>query len=130
MDIFGTKKIKELNTKIETLTGELLYYKNEMNRRESFKYMLDELIPSEQNARKSYMADITMFYTKIFKNKLAHFISKQKDSLAMFGNNDATDAFIRSNINVLGLIDEWMSDREKEHLGNLANEREKQFGNY
>ncbi len=132
MDLFGSAKIKEqeqqLRKNIEVITrleNELQEAKNERDARRSVIYLLNEKTPENVNERKTYMADITTFYRKIFKSKIDHMISAQKDALSILGRTVLEYDLFRSNINVLFLIDDWMSQCEREHLSDIGEARQK-----
>lgn len=99
------KRIKELEEQLEN--------KNKL------VFMLEEAIPEGQEERKQYVADIALFYGKIFKKKLQHFKSLQLVELAPIGRTDYMSNILRSNINCFNVIDEWMEEKTNEHLGNL-----------
>ncbi len=105
--------IAELENKIRIL---------EAPRKELFA-LFDDVVPKEQNGRKKYMGDVSLFYTMTFKDKLKHFIGNQLEELAMFGRTDRGSDIIRSNINCFRLIDEWMDKCTNEHLGDLEEMR-------
>lgn len=130
--MFGRKKIEDLNAKLlekteenGRLTVQLMKKHQEEMPRQNFIHSIREDIPEEQNARKAYFADITMFYNKIFKKKLAQMISKQKDSLAMAGLSQQDYDFFRATINALYLVDNWCSYSEREHLSYLQEARQR-----
>jgi hypothetical protein len=105
--------------KIQVLEKEIERLKARLELRDSIGFLLDESIPEEQTKRKRYMADISLFYGSIFKDKLKHFIGLQMEELSRFGRSKESEDFIRGSINVFRLIDEWMALRTNEHLGNL-----------
>jgi hypothetical protein len=90
---------------------------NQINQR--FLIMLDEAIPVDQEGRRKYVGDIAFFYGSTFKQKLQHFRGLQLEELARYGVDERTSDFIRSNINVINLIDDWMQKMFNEHEGNL-----------
>lgn len=87
-------------------------------RKEVF-FLLEESIPVNQTERKRYMGDISLFYGKIFKDKLKHFIGIQLEFLSKLGRTREEDMVTRCNINCFNLIDDWMNERTNEHLGDL-----------
>lgn len=129
--MFGLKKIQELgnviaikNSLIKAQEVILARYEKKEAERKSFEYMLNEDIPIEQNERKSYMSDITMFYRKIFKKKIDHAVSLQKDALTIIGKTPEEYALFRATANAFFLLNEWFLEREREHLGNLQEKRQ------
>ena len=86
--------------------------------------MLKESIPISETGRKKYVADISVFYASVFREKLQHFIGLQLEELAQIGRTELSTNIIRSNINCFRLIDEWMEKMTNEHLGNLENVRQ------
>lgn len=111
-----SEEVLQLKNKIKELEEELKMKK-------SISFLLDETIPIEENQRKIYMADISLFYEKIFKNKLKHFIGSQMSELAQFGRSEKWSDFLKASINVFRIIDEWMELRTNEHLGDLEEMR-------
>lgn len=111
--------------KIQVLQKEISELKAKIEQMDSIGFLLDEAIPKGETQRKRYMADISLFYSTIFKEKLKHFIGMQMEELSRFGRSREGDDFIRASINVFRLIDEWMLKRTNEHLGNLEELRNK-----
>jgi len=107
------EKIAEQEKMIRTL---------EAPRKELFA-LFEEAIPKDQNGRKKYMGDVSLFYTTLFKEKLRHFIGDQLNELAKIGRSERGEDMIRSNINCFRLIDEWMEKCTNEHLGDLEEMR-------
>ena len=86
-------------------------------------FILQETIPISQNERRKYCADISIFYSAIFKSKLQHLIGLQFQELAQIGRTELSTNIIRANINCFNLIDDWMQLMTNEHLGNLEEAR-------
>lgn len=138
MDIFGTQKIRELETKLaiaresnfsllkknDLLMKENITYANNERSRASFTLLLEEKIPTEQNARREYFADITMFYTKHFKDKLQHLKSTNLKELAILWKPEAEYQTYRDNINCLNSLEDWFEYCERSHLSDLAEQRQ------
>jgi|GEM_PF-6873221 len=110
--------------KIHTLEEEIKSLKNELYAKQSVVFMLEEAIPKEQEARKQYMGDIALFFTSIFKDKLKHLISLQMEELSQVGRTEEINEMFRSNINCFRIIQEWMEEKTKEHLGDLETMRD------
>ncbi len=138
MDIFGRKteqlekELREKNEVINILRNEmsdgrveLEKYRQEESQRKKFREMLKENVPEEQNARKNYFTDITMFYNKYFKDKLTHMISMQKNEIIIFGKTEKEYDTYRANINCFYLLDDWFSHAEREYLSDLEEARQK-----
>lgn len=117
--------MNEDREQIQVLKNEIEKLKAKLELRDSIGFLLDEAIPKGETQRKRYMADISLFYSTIFKEKLKHFIGMQMEELSRFGRSREGDDFIRASINVFRLIDEWMLKRTNEHLGNLEELRNK-----
>lgn len=98
-----------------------LQTRKEMN--EDFLHMLEESVPTSQNERRKYVADIAFFYATVFQKKLKHFIGLQLEELAQIGRSELGNDIIRSNINCFRLIDEWMQKKTNEHAGNMQDIR-------
>lgn len=131
MDITGKRKIKELvdqlhikNVAIKKLEKEVEDLLTELQKRKDFQYIFKEKIPDESGARKAYMADISVFYRKIFKEQIENMISRQKDSLAIIGRPEREYEVARATINAFYLIDDWMLACEREHLGDINEARQ------
>lgn len=140
MDFFGTKKIKNLEREILVLTEYLSNSQNSLRiahdefnklsaqvseiKNSNFTYDIKSDIPEETNARRGYMSDVTLFYSKIFKKKINHMISLQKDALAIIGKKEQEYDLYRSNINCFSLIDDWMRECEVEHFQNVQIKRD------
>ncbi len=139
MDIFGRGTIEQLRNelrlkdevlknalrRVDEVNKELVWHKEEQKRIKHFQYLLNEDIPVEQNARKNYFSDITMFYTKIFKKKIAQMISAQKDALTILGKTEKEYDLFRSCVNVFSLLDDWFTQSEREHLSDLEEARQR-----
>lgn len=138
MDIFGRKKIIDLEKKL-TIAREanftLLKKNDELNKanitymnheysRAAFTMALEEKIPTEQNARREYFADVTMFYTKHFKDKLQHLKSVNLKELAILWKPEAEYQTYRDNINCLNSLEDWFEYCERSHLSDLAEQRQ------
>lgn len=119
--------MKEDREQIQVLQKEIEELKAKLELQKSIGFLLDEAIPKGETQRKRYMADISLFYSTIFKEKLKHFVGMQMEELSRFGRSREGDDFIRASISVFRLIDEWMLTRTNEHLGNLEELRSK-FG--
>lgn len=117
--------MNEDREQIQVLKNEIEKLKAKIEQMDSIGFLLDEAIPKGETQRKRYMADISLFYSTIFKEKLKHFIGEQMEELSRFGRSREGDDFIRASINVFRLIDEWMLKRTNEHLGNLEELRNK-----
>lgn len=117
--------MNEDREQIQVLKNEIEKLKAKIEQMDSIGFLLDEAIPKGETQRKRYMADISLFYSTIFKEKLKHFIGEQMEELSRFGRSREGDDFIRASINVFRLIDEWMLKRTNEHLGNLEELRSK-----
>lgn len=117
--------MNEDREQIQVLKNEIEKLKAKLELRDSIGFLLDEAIPKGETQRKRYMADISLFYSTIFKEKLKHFIGEQMEELSRFGRSREGDDFIRASISVFRLIDEWMLVRTNEHLGNLEELRSK-----
>lgn len=145
MDIFGRKKIKYLEGQLQQKNVELAsYYEDkqllrsllsekekdlkrfyeEEAKRKAFEYLMNEKVPIEQNARNTYFSDITLFYRKIFKDKIAHMISGQKDALTIIGKTEREYEYFRACVNCFYLLDEWFYHGEREHLSTLEEKRQ------
>lgn len=116
------KKDKE---RIQVLEKEIKTLKKELEIKNLVSSLLDEAIPKGETERKRYMADISLFYATIFKEKLKHFIGLQMVELSWLGRSEKEYDTIRSNINCFHLINDWMAERTNEHLGNLEELRKK-----
>lgn len=117
--------MNEDREQIQVLKNEIEKLKTKIEQMDSIGFLLDEAIPKGETQRKRYMADISLFYSTIFKEKLKHFIGMQMEELSRFGRSREGDDFIRASISVFRLIDEWMLIRTNEHLGNLEELRSK-----
>jgi hypothetical protein len=117
--------MNEDREKIQVLEKEIEKLKAKLAEQNAIGFLLDEAIPKGETQRKRYMADISLFYSTIFKEKLKHFIGMQMEELSRFGRSREGDDFIRASISVFRLIDEWMLIRTNEHLGNLEELRSK-----
>jgi len=117
--------MNEDREQIQVLKNEIEKLKAKLELRDSIGFLLDEAIPKGETQRKRYMADISLFYSTIFKEKLKHFIGEQMEELSRFGRSREGDDFIRASIEVFRLINEWMLTRTNEHLGNLEELRSK-----
>lgn len=106
------KIIADQRKALDLLTKQLSFVKK-------FESMLEENIPKEKNKRIAYMGDVALFYQKIFKNKIAHFITLQKDMLAVIGLTEAEYSLYRSNINCFHLIDDWMRKCDIEYSSEM-----------
>jgi len=113
-------KSKEI---IQALEKKIIELETELKINKGVSFLLEEAIPVEENTRKRYMADVSLFYTMIFKDKLKHFIGLQMQELSMLGRSEKGNDIIRANINCFNLILEWMEEKTNEHLGNLENIR-------
>lgn len=91
--------------------------------KEQLIFTLNESIPEEQNERKKYMADITLFYNVAFRKKIPHFIGLQLEELAQIGRTEYSSNIIRANINCFRILDDWFKERVNEHLGNMEGMR-------
>lgn len=119
--------MNEDKERIQVLQEEIQRLKDKLVENKSIGFLLDESIPEGETKRKRYMADISLFYGTIFREKLKHFIGMQMEELSKFGRSKEGDDFIRASISVFRLINEWMELRTNEHLGNLEEMRSK-FG--
>jgi hypothetical protein len=117
------KQIGALKKENKLLNDENLRLIKELRFRRSIISVLEENVPKEQEERKQYVQQIAHFYS-IFKDKLAHMVSQQKDTLAMIGLTKQEEDILRSNISCLNLIDEWFDMKTKEHFGDLHAIRE------
>jgi len=117
--------MNEDREQIQVLKNEIERLKAKLELKDSIGFLLDEAIPKGETQRKRYMADISLFYSTIFKEKLKHFIGEQMEELSRFGRSREGDDFIRASIEVFRLINEWMLTRTNEHLGNLEELRSK-----
>lgn len=104
------KRIKELEEQLEV--------KNKLI------FSMENSVPTEQTARKKYVADVAFFYGTIFKKQIQHMIGLQLEELAQIGRTELGNNIIRSNINCFRIIDEWMEEKTNEHFGNLEQIRE------
>lgn len=116
---------KKSQEKIHTLEKEIETLKKELEIKNLVSSLLEEAIPKGETERKRYMADISLFYATIFKDKLKHFIGMQMEELSRFGRSEKGDDFIRASIENFRLINQWMEERTNEHLGNLEELRKK-----
>lgn len=116
MAIKSSEEILQLKNRIKELEDQLAY-------NDGFVFMFDEDIPKDQSARKQYVADIAIAYSKFFQKKIPHFISLQMQDLAQIGRTERGTDIIRSNINCFRIIEEWMKEKTNEHLGNLEEGR-------
>lgn len=138
MDIFGRRKIKYLENRLHLkdeviknlldknikLSDDLKKYEEAESKKKNFIFLMNENIPEEQNARKNYFSDITMFYNKIFKSKISELVSAQKNALAIIGRKEEEYSFFRACINVFSLLEDWFVRSEREHLSDLEEARQ------
>lgn len=117
--------IREDKEKIQVLQEEIKKLKAKLELNNSIGFLLDEAIPEGETKRKRYMADISLFYSTIFRDKLKHFIGLQMEELSKLGRTEKEYEIFRSNINCFHLINDWMELRTNEHLGNLEELRNK-----
>lgn len=117
--------MNEDKEQIQVLKNEIERLKAKLEQVDSIGFLLDEAVPKGETQRKRYMADISLFYSTIFKDKLKHFIGEEMEELSRFGRSREGDDFIRASIEVFRKINEWMLMRTNEHLGNLEELRSK-----
>ena len=123
---FTSNRTSELQQRINNLEKRLKEKDKQIEHllvRRSVIEMLKENIPIQGLAREKYVADISIFYVSIFKDKITHFISLQKEALSQMGRPDREYEIYRSNINCFLLIDDWMQTLTNEHLGDLEEKR-------
>lgn len=117
-------EIGQLKDENENLKNKLAVLQKEIAIRRSVVDLMSEAIPKEQQSRRGYMQAVAAFYGTAFKDKLAHLIYQQKDTLSRLGLTKQEEDIFRSNINCLNLIDEWFEARTNEYLGDLHQVRE------
>lgn len=138
MIFFGSKTIEQLQRELrekdevlsnlekenKTIHKKLVRFEKKESEEKRFKELAEELIPKEANARRNYMSDIALFYEKIMKDKIRHWISMQKEELSLVGRTPEQYEFFRACINCFRLIDDWLERCEREHLSNLHEKRQ------
>lgn len=98
-----------------------------LNNKSELLFLLNDSVPVGDTLRKKYVADVALFYSSIFKDKLKHFIGLQMMELSQIGRTELSTNILRANINCFRVIDEWMQQMSNEHVAYIENERQKNY---